>query len=111
MVAVEEQSCGIALGGVVVPWTRQFGGKVDWRPPSDRLVVKEAVNREAEPTDVRLEQNQPPAFGQHPPSFAQEGIRSAQMMEDIEQNQMRKTALEEWQFITVTSKIEPRVRE
>ena len=33
------------------------------------------------------------------------------MMEDIEQNQMRKTALEEWQFITVTSKIEPRVRE
>ena len=95
MVAVEEQSCGIALGGVVVPWTRQFGGKVDWRPPSDRLVVKEAVNREAEPTDVRLEQDQPTARRQHAVGLPENRIRRAQMMKYIEQDQVRKAAREE----------------
>ena len=74
-------------------------------------MVQQTVDREAEPTDVRLEQDQPAALCEHAAGLVQKDSRGAQVMKDVEQDQVRKAAADKWQFVPVTDQIEPGIRE
>src|SRR5207249_8000132 len=107
----KKQPCRISLRGVIIARTGQGFCEINLGPPGHRFMVQQTVDREAEPTDVRLEQDQPAALCEHAAGLVQKDSRGAQVMKDVEQDQVRKAAADKWQFVPVTDQIEPGIRE
>src|SRR5713101_6841408 len=73
--------------------------------------MEQAVNRETHPAHERLEEDDPSGGSQHPERLFEKGARSAQMMENIQQNEMRNAAIRKRQLISITDHIDPRIWE
>src|SRR6266568_556890 len=107
----EKQPRGIALRGVIVARAREDLRQADRLPQRHGFVMQQTIDRVTGPTDVWLEQNHAARGAQDAPRLLQKRPRGAEVMEDIEQNQMRDAPVNKRQFIAVTDQIQPRVRE
>ncbi len=71
--------------------------------------MEQSIDRKTDPAHKRLEENYPPRGSQHSPGFFQKSAGRAQMMENVQQDQMRNAAVSKGQLIGITHHIDPRV--
>src|SRR5216110_3112009 len=83
---------------------RSRGRSARAMPPAPRAAVRA---REARRADVRLEQHQPPARGEHARAFGQRGDRAAEMVEHVEEDDRAGRAVAEGEAVAAAGEVEP----
>src|SRR3954470_7519783 len=108
---VKEDAGGISLGGVIVAWPIGGLSAVERLAPGDGLMVKQPVDGKARQADIRVKDNQAALGSQHTPSFLEKCTGRFEVMENVEQYQMRDGARVERQFVTVAHYVQPGIGE